>query len=79
MSKSSRLQKLITIADDETHYQFYILTSLWCGCLQICTKLCYGMMVTRNAYNVIKAQCVAKYFDMDEAAEKDNLIYEIEV
>ncbi|KAJ6806043.1 BTB/POZ domain-containing protein NPY2-like [Iris pallida] len=28
MSKSSRLQKLVTTADDETHYQFYIFDIL---------------------------------------------------
>ncbi|RWW81598.1 hypothetical protein BHE74_00009993, partial [Ensete ventricosum] len=46
---------------------------------EICSKFCYGMTVTLNAYNVVTSRCAAEYLEMTEDVEKGNLIYKIEV
>lgn len=75
LSKSSRLQKLVSTANDIDihdipggHMAF-----------EICAKFCYGMIVTLNAHNVIAARCAAEYLEMQETVEKGNLVYKIDV
>ncbi|KAK7386370.1 hypothetical protein VNO78_26557 [Psophocarpus tetragonolobus] len=79
LSKSARIQKLVTNTDennDEVH-----IHDIPGGpaAFEICAKFCYGMTVTLNAYNVVAARCAAEYLEMYETVEKGNLIYKIEV
>ncbi|KAK1315835.1 BTB/POZ domain-containing protein NPY2 [Acorus calamus] len=79
LSKSTRLQKLVssTIEEDEEIDISDIPGGL--SAFEICAKFCYGMTVTLNAYNVISARCAAEYLEMHESIEKGNLIYKIDV
>ncbi|KAL4343802.1 hypothetical protein S245_036663 [Arachis hypogaea] len=79
LSKSARIQKLITNPEennDEVH-----IHDIPGGpaAFEICAKFCYGMTVTLNAYNVVAARCAAEYLEMYETVEKGNLIYKVDV
>ncbi|KAK9100200.1 hypothetical protein Scep_023630 [Stephania cephalantha] len=79
LSKCNYLQKLVLKANeisDEIH-----LPDFPGGpkAFEICTKFCYGMTVTLNAYNVVAARCAAEYLGMTEEVERGNLIFKIEV
>ncbi|KAL6573035.1 hypothetical protein OROHE_002511 [Orobanche hederae] len=76
LSKSSRLQKLITEENDEIYIHDIPGGST---AFEICAKFCYGMVVTLNAYNVVPARCAAEYLEMYETLEKGNLVYKIDV
>ncbi|KAK2426395.1 BTB/POZ domain-containing protein NPY4 [Trifolium repens] len=79
LSKSLRLQKLVSDTneeDDEIHIHDIPGGPV---AFEICAKFCYGMVVTLNAYNVVAARCAAEYLEMYETIEKGNLIYKIEV
>ncbi|GAU26116.1 hypothetical protein TSUD_225790 [Trifolium subterraneum] len=79
LSKSLRLQKLVSDTneeDDEIHIHDIPGGPV---AFEICAKFCYGMVVTLNAYNVVAARCAAEYLEMYESIEKGNLIYKIEV
>ncbi|KAI5439427.1 BTB/POZ domain-containing protein NPY3 [Lathyrus oleraceus] len=79
LSKSLRLQKLVSNTDeenDEVHIHDIPGGPI---AFEICAKFCYGMVVTLNAYNVVAARCAAEYLEMYETVEKGNLIYKIEV
>ncbi|MED6163313.1 BTB/POZ domain-containing protein npy5 [Stylosanthes scabra] len=79
LSKSGRIQKLITNKEennDEVHIHDFPGGP---AAFEICAKFCYGMTVTLNAYNVILARCAAEYLEMYETVEKGNLIYKVEV
>ncbi|KAF4375126.1 hypothetical protein F8388_017272 [Cannabis sativa] len=80
LSKSSRLQKLVSNTNEENSDEINI-HDIPGGpaAFEICTKFCYGMTVTLNAYNVVAARCAAEYLEMYETVEKGNLIYKIEV
>nr|POE61996.1 btb/poz domain-containing protein npy2 [Quercus suber] len=80
LSKSSRLQKLVVITNEENTDEVKI-SDIPGGpaAFEICVKFCYGMTVTLNAYNVFAARCAAEYLEMHEAIEKGNLIYKIDV
>ncbi|KAF5736218.1 BTB/POZ domain-containing protein NPY5 [Tripterygium wilfordii] len=80
LSKSARLQKLVATTIDDNSDEIYI-QDIPGGpaAFEICTKFCYGMVVTLNAYNVVAARCAAEYLEMYETVEKGNLIYKIEV
>lgn len=80
LSKSARLQKLVTLSNEENSDEIHILDIPGgAAAFEICAKFCYGMIVTLNAYNVIAARCAAEYLEMYETIEKGNLIYKIEV
>ncbi|XP_010526711.1 PREDICTED: BTB/POZ domain-containing protein NPY5-like [Tarenaya hassleriana] len=81
LSKSARLQKLVTISDDEEHRDEIYMPDIPGGpaAFEICSKFCYGMTVTLNAYNVVAARCAAEFLGMYETVDKSNLIYKIEV
>ncbi|KAL3813667.1 hypothetical protein ACJIZ3_014935 [Penstemon smallii] len=80
LSKSSRLQKLVSNTDDETNNEIDILDIPGGpSAFEICAKFCYGMVVTLNAYNVVAARCAAEYLQMYETVDKGNLVYKIDV
>ncbi|CAL1372013.1 unnamed protein product [Linum trigynum] len=80
LSKSSRLQKLVSSLNDEGSDEITILDIPGGpAAFEICAKFCYGMTVTLNAYNVVAARCAAEYLEMYESVEKGNLVYKIEV
>lgn len=80
LSKSNRLQKLVSNADEENSDEIY-LDDFPGGpkAFEICAKFCYGMTVTLNAYNVVAARCAAEYLEMTEDIDRGNLIFKIEV
>ncbi|KAL9461265.1 hypothetical protein AB3S75_004294 [Citrus x aurantiifolia] len=80
LSKSARLQKLVSATNDENSDEM-LIQDIPGGpaAFEICAKFCYGMTVTLNAYNVVAARCAAEYLEMYETVEKGNLIYKIEV
>ncbi|RDX58395.1 BTB/POZ domain-containing protein NPY1 [Mucuna pruriens] len=80
LSKSNRLQKLMSKANDENSDEIQ-LDGFPGGpkAFEICAKFCYGMTVTLNAYNVVAARCAAEYLEMTEDIDKGNLIFKIEV
>ena len=80
LSKSARLQKLVSDTNEENNDEVHI-HDIPGGpvAFEICAKFCYGMIVTLNAYNVVAARCAAEYLEMYETVEKGNLIYKIEV
>lgn len=80
LSKSARLQKLVSNSNEENTDEINI-HDIPGGpaAFEICAKFCYGMTVTLNAYNVVAARCAAEYLEMYETVEKGNLIYKIDV
>ncbi|PQQ21021.1 BTB/POZ domain-containing protein NPY1 [Prunus yedoensis var. nudiflora] len=65
LSKSNRLQKLVSKANEENSEEVYMVD--FPGgpkSFEICAKFCYGMTVTLNAYNVVAARCAAEYLEM---------------
>ncbi|EXB25084.1 BTB/POZ domain-containing protein NPY2 [Morus notabilis] len=80
LSKSARLQKLVSNSNEENTDEINI-HDIPGGpaAFEICSKFCYGMTVTLNAYNVVAARCAAEYLEMYETVEKGNLIYKIDV
>lgn len=80
LSKSNRLQKLLSKANEENTDEIQ-LDGFPGGpkAFEICAKFCYGMTVTLNAYNVVAARCAAEYLDMNEDIDRGNLIFKIEV
>ncbi|XP_010547549.1 PREDICTED: BTB/POZ domain-containing protein NPY3 [Tarenaya hassleriana] len=82
LSKSARLQKLISTASEDSSNEDEIhIPDIPGGpaAFEICAKFCYGMTVTLNAYNVVAARCSAEYLEMYESLDKGNLVYKIEV
>ncbi|KAK9060335.1 hypothetical protein SSX86_021039 [Deinandra increscens subsp. villosa] len=82
LSKSARLQKLVASTNEGVGNGDEIdIHDIPGGpaAFEICAKFCYGMTVTLNAYNVVNARCAAEYLEMNEAMEKGNLIYKIDV
>lgn len=79
LSKSSRLQRLVSANNDENDEIQIDDIPGGAAAFEICAKFCYGMTVTLNPYNVIAARCAAEYLEMHETTEKGNLIYKIEV
>lgn len=80
LSKSSKLQQLVSMASEEISDEIMI-HDIPGGpsAFEVCAKFCYGMTVTLNPYNVVAARCAAEYLGMYETLEKGNLIYKIEV
>ncbi|MCH89051.1 BTB/POZ domain-containing protein NPY1-like, partial [Trifolium medium] len=80
LSKSNRLQKLVSKANEDNSDEIY-LDDFPGGpkAFEICAKFCYGMTVTLNAYNVVAARCAAEYLEMTEDIDKGNLIFKIDV
>ncbi|XP_010277066.1 PREDICTED: BTB/POZ domain-containing protein NPY2 [Nelumbo nucifera] len=80
LSKSARLQKLVSNTNEENNDEIHI-PDIPGGpaAFEICAKFCYGMTVTLNAYNVVAARCAAEYLEMHETIEKGNLVYKIDV
>lgn len=80
ISKSSHLQKLISLGNEENVDGIQISDIPGgASAFEICAKFCYGMTVTLNAYNVIATRCAAEYLGMHETIEKGNLLYKIDV
>lgn len=80
ISKSSHLQKLISLSNEENIDEIQISDIPGgASAFEICAKFCYGMTVTLNAYNVIATRCAAEYLEMHETIEKGNLLYKIDV
>lgn len=80
LSKSNRLQKLVSKANEENSEEVYMVD--FPGgpkSFEICAKFCYGMTVTLNAYNVVAARCAAEYLEMTEDVDRSNLVFKIEV
>lgn len=80
LSKSGRLQKLASLAEEENNNGISI-PDIPGGvkAFEICAKFCYGMTVTLDPYNVISARCASEYLEMHESVDKGNLIYKIDV
>ncbi|XP_047312235.1 BTB/POZ domain-containing protein NPY3-like [Impatiens glandulifera] len=80
LSKSAKLQKLVSKTTDDNHNEISI-HDIPGGptAFEICAKFCYGMTVTLNAYNVIAARCASEYLEMYETIDKGNLVYKIDV
>ncbi|KAL2346651.1 hypothetical protein Fmac_000651 [Flemingia macrophylla] len=80
LSKSNRLQKLVSKANEDNFDDIY-LNNFPGGpkAFEICAKFCYGMTVTLNAYNVVAACCAAEYLEMTEDVDRGNLLLKIEV
>ena len=74
------MQKLVASSNDDNSDEIHI-QDIPGGpaAFEICSKFCYGMTVTLNAYNVVAARCAAEYLEMYETVEKGNLIYKIDV
>ncbi|KAI3931871.1 hypothetical protein MKW98_012281 [Papaver atlanticum] len=80
LSKSARLQKLASVANEENNAEIHIGDIPGgSAAFELCAKFCYGMKVTLNAYNVVAARCAAEYLEMHESVEKGNLVYKIDV
>lgn len=81
LSKSNRLQKLVSKANNEENEDEIQMVDFPGGpkAFEICAKFCYGMTVTLNAYNVVAARCAAEYLEMTEDIDRGNLIFKIEV
>ncbi|CAH8328406.1 unnamed protein product [Eruca vesicaria subsp. sativa] len=80
LSKSNRMQRLVSQASEENTNEITIL-DIPGGhkAFEICAKFCYGMTVTLNAYNITSVRCAAEYLEMTEDVDRGNLIYKIEV
>ncbi|KAF8110872.1 hypothetical protein N665_0078s0065 [Sinapis alba] len=80
LSKSNRMQKLVSQASEENTNDITIL-DIPGGhkAFEICAKFCYGMTVTLNAYNITSVRCAAEYLEMTEDVDRGNLIYKVEV
>ncbi|CAH9100279.1 unnamed protein product [Cuscuta europaea] len=80
LSKSARLQKVVTNSNEGPGNEVYI-HDIPGGptAFEICAKFCYGVTVTLNAHNVISSRCAAEYLEMNEDVEKGNLIYKIDI
>ncbi|KAI9118536.1 hypothetical protein K1719_010868 [Acacia pycnantha] len=80
LSKSNRLQKLASKANEEDSDEIF-LNELPGGAkaFELCAKFCYGMTVTLGAHNIVAARCAAEYLEMTEDIDKGNLIFKIEV
>lgn len=80
LSKSNRLQKLVSKVNEEDSNEIN-LSDFPGGpkTFEICAKFCYGMTVTLNPYNVVAARCGAEYLEMTEDVDRGNLIFKIEV
>ncbi|KAM7459577.1 hypothetical protein LguiA_036571 [Lonicera macranthoides] len=80
LSKSNRLQKLVSNPHEDSHDEID-LSDIPGGpkAFEICAKFCYGMTVTLNPYNVVAARCAAEYLEMTEHVDRGNLIFKIEV
>ncbi|KAM0967948.1 hypothetical protein ACFX13_016688 [Malus domestica] len=79
LSKSNRLQKLVSKANEDSEEIDMVDFPGGPKSFEICAKFCYGMTVTLNAYNVVAARCAAEYLEMTEGVDHSNLIYKIEV
>ncbi|KAM2021001.1 hypothetical protein ACFX16_043073 [Malus domestica] len=79
LSKSNRLQKLVSKPNDDSEEVDMVDFPGGPKSFEICAKFCYGMTVTLNAYNVVAARCAAEYLEMTEDVDRSNLIYKIEV
>ncbi|KAL2477364.1 BTB/POZ domain-containing protein NPY2 [Forsythia ovata] len=80
LSKSARLQKMVSSSDEGNGDEIYINDIPGSSsAFEICAKFCYGMTVTLNAYNVVAARCAAEYLEMHETIEKGNLVYKVDV
>ncbi|XP_071710552.1 phototropic-responsive NPH3 family protein NPY4-like [Rutidosis leptorrhynchoides] len=80
LSKSARLQKLVSVSDNANKEEIEILDIPGGpAAFEICAKFCYGITVTLNAYNVVLARCAAEYLEMYETVDKGNLVYKIDV
>ncbi|XP_047269024.1 BTB/POZ domain-containing protein NPY1 [Capsicum annuum] len=80
LSKSNRLQRLVSKANEENSDEIQLVD--FPGgpkAFEICAKFCYGMTVTLNPYNVVAARCAAEYLEMTEDVDRGNLIFKIEV
>lgn len=80
LSKSNRLQRLVSKANEEDSGEMQLVD--FPGgpkAFEICAKFCYGMTVTLNPYNVVAARCAAEYLEMTEDVDRGNLIFKIEV
>ncbi|KAL1320435.1 hypothetical protein AAHE18_14G057300 [Arachis hypogaea] len=40
---------------------------------ELCAKFCYGMSINISAHNIVPAFCAAKFLQMNESIEKENL------
>ncbi|XP_054817551.1 BTB/POZ domain-containing protein NPY1 isoform X2 [Prosopis cineraria] len=80
LSKSNRLQKLVSKANEDDSDEIF-LNEFPGGAkaFELCAKFCYGMTVTLNAYNVVAARCAAEHLEMTEDVDRGNLIFKIEV
>ncbi|MED6183194.1 hypothetical protein PIB30_035709 [Stylosanthes scabra] len=80
LSKSNRLQKLMSKASEEDSDEIY-LDDFPGGpkAFEICAKFCYEMTVTLNPYNVVATRCAAEYLEMTEDIDLGNLVFKIEV
>ena len=60
LSKSAKLQQLVSMASDEISDEIMI-HDIPGGpaAFEVCAKFCYGMTVTLNPYNVVAARCAA--------------------
>lgn len=79
LSKSNRLQKLVSKAGENSDEIDMVDFPGGPKAFEICAKFCYGMIVTLNAYNVVAARCAAEYLEMTEDVDRGNLIFKIEV
>ncbi|KAK4437992.1 BTB/POZ domain-containing protein NPY2 [Sesamum alatum] len=80
LSKSARLQKLVSLANEGNGDEINIHDIPGgSSAFEVCAKFCYGMTVTLNAYNVVATRCAAEYLEMYETVEKGNLIYKVDV
>ncbi|KAL2236914.1 BTB/POZ domain-containing protein NPY1 isoform X1 [Sesamum indicum] len=80
LSKSNKLQKLVSKAGEESLDEI-LLVDFPGGpkAFEICAKFCYGITVTLNPYNVVAARCAAEYLEMTEDIDRGNLILKIEI
>ncbi|KAL0334962.1 UNVERIFIED_CONTAM: BTB/POZ domain-containing protein NPY2 [Sesamum radiatum] len=80
LSKSARLQKLVSSANEGNGDEINVHDIPGgSSAFEVCAKFCYGMTVTLNAYNVVATRCAAEYLEMYETVEKGNLIYKVDV
>ncbi|KAH6833186.1 exocyst complex component sec10 [Perilla frutescens var. hirtella] len=79
LSKSARLQKLVSSANEGNGNEINIDDIPGgASAFEVCAKFCYGMTVTLNAYNVVTTRVAAEYLEMHETVEKGNLIYKVD-
>ncbi|KAJ0709114.1 putative chromatin remodeling & transcription regulator BTB-POZ family [Helianthus annuus] len=81
LSKCLKLQRLCSKNTSSSQPQIIELSDFPGGvkAFELCATFCYGITITLSANNIVSARCAAKYLQMTEDVEKDNLVHKLGV